>query len=76
MNLAVVLLVALLSMVVGGLVEYVVSEIGRSARDRRQADTQRQLNAASAALWRQVHELDVLLEDVLRRARSEDEGSP
>jgi hypothetical protein len=65
-----------LCLVLGGLVEYVVCEHARSARDRRQADTQRHLNAASAALRRQVHELDVLIEDVRRRSRTERDGQP
>ena len=69
MNLAVVLFVAGLCMLLGGLIDNVICENGRSARDRRQGDTQRQLNAASADLRRQVHEVDVLLGDVQELVR-------
>ena len=63
-----------LCVILGGLVEYVVCEHARSGRDRRQAATQRHLNAASAALRRQIHELDVLIEDVRRRSQAERDG--
>ena len=63
-----------LCVILGGLVEYVVCEHARSARDRRQADMQRHLNAASTALRRQVHELDVLIDDLRRRSRTERDG--
>ena len=68
MNLVVVLLLAGLCMVLGGLVAHTIDEHARAARDRRQADTQRHLNAATVQLARQVDELDVLIEQVRRLA--------
>ena len=55
MNLVVVLLLAGLCMVLGGLVAHTIDE-------------QRHLNAATVQLARQVDELDVLIEQVRRRA--------